>query len=271
MAAEAEAADAAQALGEGADDEVDLVEQAELFAQAQPARPEHAERMRLVDQQPGAVALLDLDDLAQRGVVAAGAVQALDHHQGAAGVGAEAGQAPVEVFGIVVAKADRGRVAQPAAVVDAGVAVGVDEQELALSGQAGQGAEVGLVAGREDDARGPAEGVGQGPLELAMAGVVAARHARAGGAGAAGLDRGDRRGAAFGVEGQAEVVVGAGEHRPLAADGRRGGRMDRVHRRRDRQAPRRSPQGSPGGRAAARTCRTGSRCAAAAQAEDAGA
>ena len=92
MAAEAEAADAAQALGEGADQEVDVVEQAELLAEAQAARPEHAERMRLVDQQPGAVALLDLDDLAQRRAVAAGAVQALDHHQGAAGVGAEAGR-----------------------------------------------------------------------------------------------------------------------------------------------------------------------------------
>ena len=55
MAAEKEAADAAQALGEGADEEVDVVEQAELLAQAQAALAEDAEGVRLVDEQPGAV------------------------------------------------------------------------------------------------------------------------------------------------------------------------------------------------------------------------
>lgn len=234
MSSEAEPADTAQALREGADDEVDLVKQVLRFAQAEATRAEHTEGVCLVDQQPGTVALLDFDDLAQWRPVAERAVQALDDDQRSAGRLAQARQAAVEVFRVVVAKADRRRVAEPATIVDAGVAVGIDEQRVALASQRRQRAEVGLVAGRENDRRWPAERAGQRMFQRAVPCVIAAGHARSGGAGAERFDRGDRRGAAIGVVGQAEVIVGASEDHPAAVDRGGGGRVHLFHRRGDR-------------------------------------
>ena len=84
MVAGAEAADGADALGEGADDEIDLLLDAGLIGKAAAMGAEHAEGMRLVDEQLEAVLLLDLDELRQRRPVAQHRIDALDNHQPAA-------------------------------------------------------------------------------------------------------------------------------------------------------------------------------------------
>src|SRR3546814_5687820 len=71
--------------------------------------------------------------------------------------------------------------------------------------------EVGLVSGRKDHGRAAAEEAGDLLLQHAMAGVGAVGDARAGGAGAFAADRCHGGFDAVGIEGQAQVVVGADE------------------------------------------------------------
>ena len=104
----AEAADGAQALAEGADDEIDVGLDSLLLGEAAAVLAEAAERMGLVDQEPSAVTPLDLHEVRQRRGVAEHAVHAFDDHQPAIALAAEAGQATVEVGGIVVSEAHDG-------------------------------------------------------------------------------------------------------------------------------------------------------------------
>ena len=73
----ADAANARERFREGADDEIDLIENALLFGAAQAGRAIRAERMCLVDQQVRAVRAAHFDDLAQRRHVAADRIQTL--------------------------------------------------------------------------------------------------------------------------------------------------------------------------------------------------
>ena len=106
---------------------------------------------------------------------------------------------------------------QLAGVVDRGVAVGVDQQVVALADQGRDHAEIGLVAGREDHAVLLAVELGDLLLERHVLGVAAVGDARAGGAGALAADRLDGGLHAGRIEGQAEIVVGADQQvlRPL--------------------------------------------------------
>ncbi len=97
------AADGAQALGEGADHEVDLVQHAFLLGQAASAPAQHAHRVGLVHQDVGAVGAADLDDRLQRRDVAEHRIDPLDHHQLDARLAGQAAQARVEAGGVVVA------------------------------------------------------------------------------------------------------------------------------------------------------------------------
>ena len=182
--------------------------------------------MRLVEQQPRVVAFLDLDEFGQWRLVAQHRVQSLHNNQRAAGVGPEAGKPAVEVFGIVVAKDDRLGVAELGAVVDAGVRIAVEQQEVVLAGQRRYAGEVGLVAGREDHGRRPAERVGKLALQRGMRAVAAVGHPRAGGAGAEMIQRLAGRIDDVGVQREPEVVVGAGENHALAVDDALGGGDD---------------------------------------------
>ncbi len=96
--------------------------------------------------------------------------------------------------------------------------IGVEIDRVLRPGQARHHAEIGLVAGREDDAVLAAEKLGELRLKLRVHGIAAIGDARAGGAGAelghrllAGLD-------AVRIEGHAHVVVGAGQDGLAAID-----------------------------------------------------
>src|SRR3546814_3869267 len=77
----AEAADRAEALAEGADDVVDVLLHAVGLGDAAAVVAEHAEGVRLVDQQIDPVTPLHVDELVERGLVAQHRVDALDDHQ----------------------------------------------------------------------------------------------------------------------------------------------------------------------------------------------
>ncbi len=133
---------------------------------------------------------------------------------------------------------DRAGLGLLAGVVDRGVAVGVQQQEVARPHQGGDHPEIGLVAGREDHGVAHAVEVG----ELALQGDVVRERAvgdpRAAGAGALAPDRRDRRLDAGLVEGQAQIVVRAGRDDPAAVDDRLAGRQQPLHHHAGRHAAR---------------------------------
>ncbi len=184
--------------------------------------------MGLVDQQVGAGLALHVRDFLQRGGVAQHGVDALDHDQLVAGHAFEASQALVEVVGIVVAEADHLGVAEARAVIDAGVAVGVQHQVVAAAHQGRQDAQVGLVAGGEHHGVFTAVEFRQVALQAQVAVVTAVGDAGPGGARALALGRLHRLFDAVGIEGQAQVVVGAQKDGALAAQHALGGRQDTV-------------------------------------------
>ena len=78
LATDRVAADAAETFAERTDDDVDLIFDAGRFGETAPVFAEHAERMRFVDEQRGAVARDDFADLDERRGVAEHAVDAFD-------------------------------------------------------------------------------------------------------------------------------------------------------------------------------------------------
>ena len=86
---------------ERAADEVDLVHDAEHRRRALAARSDHAERVRVVDQEPRAVLLHDLDDLVDLGDLALGAEDPVGDDERAL-FRLELFERLVERFGVVV-------------------------------------------------------------------------------------------------------------------------------------------------------------------------
>src|SRR3546814_20166608 len=79
MVRHAEAPDGADALAEGADDEVDIVEYPLRLGDAAAMFADEAHRMRLVDQYHRAIFLRNADHFLQRRAVAAHRIDALEH------------------------------------------------------------------------------------------------------------------------------------------------------------------------------------------------
>ena len=149
MVRDAEAADGADGLGEGADDEVDVVDHALLFSDTAAVLADEAHRMGLVDQHHRAIFLRDGDHLLERRDVAEHRIDAFEHDQ-LSGFGREPFQALFERFDVVVAERDDLGIAERAAVVDRRVAVDVEDDVILLAGDRRNDAEIRLVAGRED-------------------------------------------------------------------------------------------------------------------------
>src|SRR3546814_3056011 len=102
-----------------------------MLVYAAPALAVNAHRMSFVDEQISAVPTLHLGELRQRSDVAEHRVQALDDDQ-LVGAGTEPLEPLVEVRRRVVTEADDRRPAQPAAVIDAGVAIRSEENTSEL-------------------------------------------------------------------------------------------------------------------------------------------
>ena len=165
--------------------------------------------MGLVDHQIGPGLALDGGDLAKGRDVAHHRIDALDHDHPVARCIAEAAQAFGQILGVVVAETDDLGMAQPRPVIDAGMAVGVQDQVIAAPDKGRQDAQIGLVPGGEDHGMlatiegGQRRLHGQVPVETAVG------DPRAGGArapGSRGLDGGLDTGR---IEGQPQIVVRA--------------------------------------------------------------
>jgi hypothetical protein len=109
-----------------------------------------------------------------------------------------------------------------AGIVDRSVAVGIDQQVVALADQGRNHPEVGLVAGGEHHAVLLAVEVRDLLLEEDVLAIAAVGDARTGRAGALGADRLDGSFHAGRVERQAEIVVGADQQGLAAVDDRLG-------------------------------------------------
>ena len=122
-----------------------------------------------------------------------------------------------------MAEADDLGVAEAAAVIDAGVAVGIDQQRVVLAGEDGEHAEIGLVAGGEHHALAAAVEGGDLGFEGAVQAVGAVGDARARRAAAEGAQGFGGGGHAVGVLAEAEIVVGAEQDGRGAVDDALGG------------------------------------------------
>ena len=192
--------------------------------------------MGLVDKDHRAVGMGDLDEFGHRGDIAQHRIKPLNHHQARA-LGGQARQALIEVLGAVVAKADGFSIAQAASVIDAGMAVGVDQQVIAAPGKGAEGRQICLIAGGADHSRGRTEILFQVSLKIKVQAVGAIGKTAAGGGGAMGVNR------LFGglhdisVIGQTEIVVGAGQQDFGIANPRTGLRQHFVEPHAKRRAP----------------------------------
>ena len=234
MVADAIPAGAGQALAEGADDKIRFAYDAGLFHQAPAFLAQHSQGMGLVHQQHGSMGVFHLDEFADAGLVPQHAVDAFDDDQGVCRARSQAFQAFVQVVGVIVAETHDVGPAQAAPVVDAGMAVGVYDYGVFVVGQAGYHRQVGLVAGGEHDRLLASVERGEFPFQFPVAGKAAVGHSRPGRPRAQFIQRGMGRSQAFLVEGQAQVVVGAGQDRPFAVYARLRGRVDFVDGRAER-------------------------------------
>src|SRR2546422_168936 len=155
------------------------------------------------------------DDARQIGDIAAHAVDAVDDYE-AAFPARDPLEDGVQVAGVVVLKAYGLSVGELGAVVDAGVVRLVDNRYGALIEERGDGAEVRLVAGGEDDGRFLVQEARDAVLQLLVQVGAAVEEARAGHRCAELLDRLAGGLHHAGVAGKAQVVVGT-EHEDAAA------------------------------------------------------
>ena len=213
-----EAADAAQALGKGADDEIDIRFDARGLGQAPAFFAEDAEGMGFVDQKIGAGLALHGRDFLQRGGVAEHGIDALDDNQAIARLAGEPPQALVEIVWIVVPKANHFAVAKTRAVIDACVAVGVEKKMVAAADQRREHPKVRLVAGAEHHGVLSAVELRQRLFQTHVPAVGAVGDPRAGGAGPLGARGFDRLFDARRIEREAQIVVRAQKNRSPAVE-----------------------------------------------------
>ncbi len=81
MVRHAIAANRPETFGKCADDEIHIVLTATLLSNAASILAQNAERMRFINEKPGAVLLLDLSKSAHRGDVSGHGINALNHDQ----------------------------------------------------------------------------------------------------------------------------------------------------------------------------------------------
>ena len=210
-----ESADRGQRLGEGAGDDVHFVGHAEVSRGAVAVRAEHAEGVRVVQGQGRAVLPRDAHQAGHVRDVALHRVDAV-HHDHRALARAVPLHPALEVAEVAVVEPLGLAIGHLGAVDDRGVVELVQVDHLAAAHQARDQAEVGRVAGGEDEAGFLAQELGQGALELLVE-VEGAVQEPAAGAPRAVPVEGTARGLEhLGVVGQAEVIVRP-EHDPLLA------------------------------------------------------
>ncbi len=189
----------AEGFAEGADE--DVGGDSGFGAEAAAGGAEDSDGVGFVDVEGGAVGVAEGAEAGQVGDIAVHAEVGFggDPLVGGVWVGGEGG---FDGVGVEVGDDDDVRSREAAAVDDGGVVEGVGDEEVAGAGEGGEGANVGGVAGSEEEGGFGVEPGGEGGFGLLVVGVFA--DDEAGGAGTAG-GWGGKEGAA----GVAEVVVGA--------------------------------------------------------------
>src|SRR6185369_9099243 len=228
MVRDTKAADGADGLGEGADDEVDVVDHALRFADPAAVLADEAHRMGLVDEDHRAIGLGDGDHFLQRRHVAHHRIDAFEDDELAGALG-HALEALLERFDVVVAERHDLGVAHRAAIIDRRMAVDVEDDIILLAGDRRNDAEVRLVARRED--HGVIHGVEilQRLLDRLVADVGAVEDSASGGARAELVERFLARGDHVLVEGHAHIIVGAEQDGALAVADGDGRALDLLH------------------------------------------
>jgi len=103
--------------------------------------------MRFIDQQQGAVSIFQFHDFCQGCGITQHAEHALGDNQAVLRHVAETLQALFQAFDVIVPEAVNSGAAHLAAVIQAGVAVGVEQNRVAGFHQRGQGTQVRRVSG----------------------------------------------------------------------------------------------------------------------------
>ncbi|MNS19847.1 hypothetical protein D3C72_515730 [compost metagenome] len=120
-----------------------------MFADAMAALAHHAQGMRLVHHQEHAVAMFDLDEAGQVGVVAVHAVDPFQHDQDALELAAVVREQGVQGVGVVMGKRQPARARKLDALQDAVVDQFVVQHQVARAEQVADGGYVGGVAADE--------------------------------------------------------------------------------------------------------------------------
>lgn len=213
------AAAAGQRLAQGTHPDVDvLAVDAEVFADAVAARAHDAQGVGFVDHEEGAVALLDLDEARQVGVVAVHAVDAFQHDEDAFELAALVVEDGVERFPVVVGEGQAARAGELDALQDAVVDQFVVQHQVARAEEVADGGDVGGVAADEGDGVVHAVEGGDLGFEFAVHGAFAGNQAAGGHRGAVAVDRGLGRGDHVRVAGHVQVVVAGVVDVAVAAD-----------------------------------------------------
>ena len=126
------------------------------------------------------------------------------------------GEQPGYGLGIVVRETDHGRTRQSGPRIEAAMREGVDQHEIAGSGERAEHADVGEVARAEQACRLAALGRRQPVLQRGMKRVVAGHEPRGAGAGAPAFRCGDGRSLDAGIGGEAEIIVAGKRDQPPA-------------------------------------------------------
>ena len=175
--------------------------------------------MRLVDEQVRAVGAAHVDDLAQRRDVAANRIQPLDDDQPVASLAGSRSSFLRRLSGELCRKPITCAARLARRVVDAGVAVAVDQDDVAGAAQAADERQVRLIAGAEDDGVALAEPVGELAARAARAAPASRWPCAIRSCRCRTRARARRRGLDHvGMQRQAEIVVRAEHQRRPAAD-----------------------------------------------------
>ncbi|MNP00926.1 hypothetical protein D3C76_927250 [compost metagenome] len=171
--------------------------------------------MGVIDHHPGALCLRSGADGRQVGEIAIHAEHTVGHHQGIAfGLVQTRGEAGR----IVVQIAREARAGKQPGIQQRGVVEAVFQYGVALADQRGDRADIGHVAGGEQQRTRAAGELGEGQLQLVVRTAMAIHQMRGATAHTPALGAGTHRGDHFGMVGQAQIIIGTeGQHR-LAVD-----------------------------------------------------
>ena len=175
--------------------------------------------MGLVDQHHGTIFLADTDHVLERCDIAEHRIDAFEDDQFAS-FGGQSFQPFFERFDVIVAEGDNLGIAHCAAVVDRGMAVGVENDIVALAGECRDDAQIRLITGGKDHCMVHRVKFLERILAVAMQAVGAVEHSAAGRAGAKFFQRFQAGLAHIIVKGHAHVVIRAEENGFLAITNR---------------------------------------------------